>query len=268
MAQPRVLSLRHRRRQLANRGLRAGCDRGYRQVNAGLTCPTPQITCAAEGWRLLKRGPRYLPASVREAARRRWPGWRASRPIRVDLVALNDYVQVRERDPSLANEIDEARLELRPRIDDRYRVVLEESRQAPRSAPPVRPCQQFRDFSHIQYPQTLCLLICALELGRDNDLGQVEESPRDRGDRDAVDGRPVRRLERRGRMDCELWARATGRPHHRDVDRATGGPPNSPQRGSVAVAEHGIRATREHRRQPGALLAHLPDRIHASMNRA
>src|SRR5437867_4030149 len=99
----------------------------------------------------------------------------------------------------------------------------------------------------------LCRLIRSAEVLGWNDLGQVEESARDRGHRNATHLGAVVGMDLGSRVNRQTPARAPAAAANRDIySRASGGP-QVPKGGSIPVAEESTLTAGKYGSHPIAL---------------
>jgi hypothetical protein len=113
-------------------------------------------------------------------------------PDRVDLEPPDAHVQGRRRQAGVAAELDEAPLELGAGVGRGSVLVNQRSKGLePMTAPAAR--ANVRDGAEVEEVQAVGFLERAPELTRADHLAEIDQRPRDRGDRDAVaDGAVVR----------------------------------------------------------------------------
>ena len=181
------------------------------------------------------------------------------RPVDVDLVA--DLVPAGRGTRQAGGDevLDESPLELRAgrrrRLVDRQRVA-----QALRAVVPAVALDHRVDRVEVEQPELFgagrgpARSWSAAQLPR-----QVEQRPRDRGDRDPVDHRPVLLDQVPRPVPTDPFRRRmVPRHERRDLERLRRAPPDPPQPPGRVVAEQRPRSHRQHRRQAFARAARAP----------
>ena len=190
-------------------------------------------------------------------------------PQGVDLVAEDEDVGGRWRYPALDTEVVEALLQRRA-LGASVRSRFASSRRTGRSARRPLPCAQTRSTSpnRNSFSRSASSQAC-FSREKSTDFREIEERAGDRGDRDPRPSAGPQGASCSDGGGCPSPPQPSLAPAARvDIDQAPVAT-EAPEAGGALVAEHGVLAAGQHRRQPSppAVDAAVPDRKRLAVER-